>query len=158
MFSDDWGDQRGVILGPARWRRYIKPYQAKLYEKVHRAGKFTLSHCCGNIRDILPDVIEIGLDVLQSVQPEAMDPYVLKREYGKDITFWGGLGSQRLVPFGTPDEIREEVKRLCDAMGRDGGYILGPAKSMQPETPTENAAAVVESFLQVVNVNLLADN
>ena len=154
MFSDDWGDQRGVILGPERWRRFIKPYQAKLYEKVHKAGKFTLNHCCGNIRDILPDVVEIGLDVLQSVQPEAMDPYELKREFGKDITFWGGVGSQRLIPFGTPAEIREEVQRLCGAMGKNGGYILGPAKCLQPETPTKNAAAVVESFLEAVNVDL----
>lgn len=148
MFSDDWGDQRGIILGPERWRRFIKPYAAKLFDRVHRAGKFTLHHSCGNVQDIIPDLIEIGLDVLQSVQPEVMDPYRLKAEYGKDITFWGGLGSQALVPFGTPDQIRAEVKKLCRVMGEGGGYILGPAKSMQPETPTENAAAVVEAFLE----------
>jgi uroporphyrinogen-III decarboxylase len=75
-----------------------------------------------------------------------MDPYALKREFGNDLTFWGGLGSQQIIPFGTPKEIGTEVQRLCTRMGRGGGYILGTAKYLQPETPTENAAAVVESF------------
>jgi uroporphyrinogen decarboxylase len=149
MFSDDWGDQRGVLLGPERWRKFIKPGQARLYERVHDAGKYTLNHCCGNVVDIMPDLIEIGLDVLQSVQPEAMDPYELKRRFGRDITFWGGLGSQRVIPFGTPEEIHAEVRRLAREMGAGGGYILGPAKSLQPGTPVANAAAVVEAFLAV---------
>ena len=153
-FDGDWGDQRGIILGPERWRKFIKPRKALFYEKVHKAGKITINHSCGNVRDVIGDLIEIGLDVLQSVQPEAMNPYELKREFGKDITFWGGLGSQRLIPFGSPQEIREEVDRLCREMGRDGGYILGPAKALQPETPTENAAAVVESFLKEVGVKI----
>lgn len=147
MFSDDWGYQHGVLLGPERWRRFIKPRLARMYERVHGAGKFTLSHCCGSVVDIVPDLIEIGLDVLESVQPEAMDPYELKKRYGQNITFWGGLGSQSVIPFGAPQEIKAEVARLCREMGRGGGYILGPAKALQPETPTENAAAVVEAFL-----------
>ena len=150
MFSDDWGYQQGVLLGAGRWRRFIKPRLARLYERVHRAGKYTLSHCCGSVAEILPDIIEIGLDVLESVQPEArgMNPYELKRRYGAHITFWGGLGSQSTIPFGTPAEIHAEVARLCREMGRGGGYILAPAKGLQPETPTENAAAVVEAFLE----------
>jgi uroporphyrinogen decarboxylase len=113
-----------------------------------------LTHCCGSIEAILPDAIEIGLDVYQSVQPEARDtnPYELKRKYGEWITFWGGLGSQSTIPFGTPDEIRAEVAKLCREMGRGGGYILGPAKGLQPGTPTLNAAAVVEAFLQQAGV------
>ncbi len=150
MFSDDWGYQRGVLLGPERWRRFLKPRLAQMYTRVHEGGKYALSHCCGSIADIMPDIIEIGLDVLESIQPEAMDmnPYELKRRYGTQITFWGGLGSQSLIPFGTPDEISAEVDRLCRELGRGGGYILSPAKPLQPETPTENAAAVVEAFLQ----------
>ncbi|MHB0874738.1 MAG: uroporphyrinogen decarboxylase family protein [Anaerolineae bacterium] len=154
MFSDDWGYQRGVLLGNERWRRFIKPRLAKQYERVHAAGKYTISHCCGCVSDIVPDLIEIGLDVLESVQPEAMDPYDLKRLYGGDITFWGGLGSQFTIPFGMPAGIRSEVGRLCREMGRGGGYILGPAKALQPETPTLNAAAVVESFLEQAGVSL----
>jgi uroporphyrinogen decarboxylase len=99
-------------------------------------------------------VIEIGLDVYQSVQPEAANnsPYQLKKKYGQRITFWGGLGSQSTIPFGKPTEIRAEVDRLCREMGRGGGYILAPAKSLQPGTPTENAAAVVEAFLQQAGI------
>jgi len=152
MFSDDWGDQRGVLVGPERWRRFLKPRLARLYDAVHDAGKYTLSHCCGNVRDIIPDLIEIGLDVLQSVQPEAMDPYELKRDYGDKITFWGGLGSQSVLPFGTPEQIRAEVRRLCREMGRGGGYILGPAKALQPETPTLNAVAAIEAFAEFSNL------
>jgi uroporphyrinogen decarboxylase len=147
MFSDDWGYQKGVLLGPERWRRFIKPRLERMYARVHQAGKYTLSHCCGSVTDIVPDLIEIGLDVLESVQPEAMSPYALKRGYGSEITFWGGLGSQSTLPFGTPAEVRAEVARLCREMGRGGGYILAPAKSLQPETPTANAAAAVEAFL-----------
>jgi len=150
MFSDDWGDQRGVIIGPERWRRFIKPRLAGMYAAVHAAGKFTLSHCCGGVREIMPDLIEIGLDVLESVQPEAlgMDPYGLKRDFGDQITFWGCLGSQSTIPFGSPDEIRAEIQRLRTEMGSGGGYILGPAKALQPGTPVENAAACVEAFTQ----------
>jgi uroporphyrinogen decarboxylase len=149
FFSDDWGYQQGVLLGPDRWRRFMKPRLARMYERVHDAGRYTLSHCCGSVADIMPDIIEIGLDVLESVQPEAagMNPYELKREYGDQIAFWGGLGSQSTVPFGTPEEIKGEVARLCGEMGRGGGYILTTAKALQPETPTENAAAVVEAFI-----------
>ena len=152
FFNDDWGDQRGISLGPERWRRFIKPYYARMLDKAHKAGKYVLHHSCGNVQEIIPDLIEIGLDVLQTIQPEVMDPYFLKREYGKDIAFWGGLSSQSLVPFGQPAEIRAEVGRLCREMGEGGGYILGPAKDLQPETPTENAGAVVESFLEEAGV------
>lgn len=150
MFSDDWGDQRGVIVGPERWRRFFKPRLAALYQRVHEAGKFTLSHCCGSVIDIMPDIVEIGLDVLQSVQPEArgMNPYELKKAYGGNITFWGCLGSQSTIPFGTPGEIHAEVDRLCAEMAPGGHYVLGPAKALQPETTTENAAAVVEAFAE----------
>jgi uroporphyrinogen decarboxylase len=150
MFSDDWGYQQGVLLGPERWRRVLKPWLAAMYDRVHRAGRYALSHCCGSIVDIIPDVMEIGLDVLESVQPEAagMNPYELKRRFGDRLTFWGALGSQSTIAFGTPAEIRAEVTRLCREMGRGGGYILAPAKALQPETSTENAAAVVEAFLR----------
>jgi uroporphyrinogen decarboxylase len=138
-----------VIIGPDRWRKLFKPRYARIYDAVHTAGKRVIAHCCGSIVDILPDAIEIGLDVLESCQPEArgMNPYELKKRFGKDLTFWGCLGSQSTMPFGTPDEIRAEVRRLCREMGRGGGFILSPAKWLQPETPVENAAAAVESFV-----------
>ncbi|NQT86850.1 hypothetical protein HQ560_08810 [bacterium] len=150
LFGDDWGDQRGVILGPERWRKFLKPRWAKIYEAVHARGKIVMSHSCGSVADILPDIIEIGLDVLESVQPEAagMNPYKLKKAYGDKIAFWGCLGSQSTIPFGTPDEIRAEIRRLRTEMSRGGGYILGPAKALQPGTPVENAAACIEAFTE----------
>ena len=148
MFGDDWGYQQGIILGPDRWRTLIKPHWARVYDAVHAQGKLVISHCCGSVVDIMPDIIEIGLDVLESVQPEArgMNPYELKRQWGAQITFWGCLGSQSTVQFASPAGIKAEVRRLCSEMGTDGGYILAPAKSLQPGTPVENAVAVVEAF------------
>ena len=149
MMGDDWGDQRGVLIGPERWRRFFKPRYARIFEAVHDQGKLAIMHCCGSAADIMGDIVEIGLDVLESVQPEAagMNPYALKRAWGHRITFWGGLGSQGTIPFGTPAEIREEIRRLRTEMSRGGGYILAPAKPLRTETPTENAVAVVEEFL-----------
>lgn len=148
LFGDDWGDQRGVILGAERWRRFLKPRWARIYAAVRRRGKIVMTHSCGSVAEIIPDLIEIGLDVLESVQPEAagMNPYELKRKWGDKIAFWGGLGSQSTIPFGTPAAIRAEVGRLRREMGKGGGYILAPAKPLQPGTPTENAVAVVEAF------------
>lgn len=154
LFSDDWGYQRGLLMGAKRWRRFLKPRVARLYARAHEAGKYVLTHCCGSIEEILPDLIEIGLDVYQSVQPEARNnnPYELKRKYGDKLTFWGGLGSQSTIPFGSPDEITSEVARLCHEMGCNGGYILSAAKPIQPGTPVENSAAVVEAFLQQAGI------
>jgi uroporphyrinogen decarboxylase len=149
-FFDDWGFQQGILIGAERWRHLFKPRYEKLYQRTHEAGKYVLSHCCGGIVQILPDVIEIGLDVYQSVQPEAKNnnPYDLKQNFGDHITFWGGLGSQKMIPFGSPAEIKAEVRNLCKNMSKNGGYILGPAKEIQPETPDENIAAVVEAFIE----------
>jgi uroporphyrinogen decarboxylase len=148
MFGDDWGDQRGVTLGPERWRRFLKPAWTKIYREVHAQGKYVFSHCCGSVVDIMPDIVEMGMDVLESVQPEArgMDPYALKKTWGDKIAFWGGLGCQSIVPFGTPEELRLEIARLCKEMGKGGGYILAPAKCLPQETPAANTAAIVEAF------------
>jgi uroporphyrinogen decarboxylase len=148
FFGDDWGDQRGVILGPERWRRFIKPRAARLYERAHRGGKYAFSHCCGNVFEIVPDIIEIGLDLLESLQPEAMDVYEIKRRYGKNLRLWGGLGTQQMLPFGSPRDVRDEIRRLIEELGRGGGYILAPAKPLMADVPTENAVAVIEEFAQ----------
>ena len=148
LFGDDWGDQRGIIIGPNLWREYIKPCWKKVYDEVHKQSKLVMSHSCGSIHDILTDVIEIGLDVYESVQPEPdnMNPYELKKKFGDRITFWGCLGTQSIVPFGTPDEINAEISKLCAEMGKGGGYILAPTKPLQGDTPIENALAIIERF------------
>jgi uroporphyrinogen decarboxylase len=147
LFGDDWGDQRGVTLGPDRWRQFLKPRWARIFAAVHARGKIAMCHSCGSVAEIVPDLIEIGLDVLESVQPEAegMNPFDLKRKWGDRIAFWGCLGSQT-IPRSSPDALQREIRRLRTEMSRGGGYILAPAKPLQPETPTENAVAIVEAF------------
>ncbi len=149
-FGDDWGDQRGIIIGPKRWRKFLKPRWAKIYERVHQHDKIVIHHSCGSVANVIGDCIEIGMDVLESVQPEAagMNPYELKRKWGDKITFWGCLGSQSTIPFGTPGEVRAEIRRLRAEVGAGGGYILAPAKPLQVETPVENAAAILETFTE----------
>ena len=150
MFGDDWGIQRGVTVGPDRWRKFFKPRWAKIYDATHAQGKKVITHCCGSIADIMGDVVEIGLDVLESVQPEAygMNPYELKKQWGDKLAFWGCLGSQSTLQFGTPDDIRNEVRKLRREMSKGGGFILAPAKDLQPGTPIENAVAAVEAFTE----------
>jgi uroporphyrinogen decarboxylase len=149
LMGDDWGDQRGVLIGPDRWRRFYKPRYARIFQAIHDQGKLAIMHCCGSAAAIMGDIVEIGLDVLESVQPEAagMNPYGLKKAWGDRITFWGGLGSQSTIPFGSPDDIRREIRALRAGMGRGGGYILAPAKPIRSETPTRNAVAVFEEFV-----------
>jgi len=148
LFGDDWGSQNGVIIGPENWCKFIKPAWKRVYDKVHEQGKFAISHCCGSAYDIIPDAIEIGLDMLESVQPEAynMNPFKLKEEFGDKIGFWGTLGSQSVIPFWKPDDIKEHIRTLKKEMNVNGGYILAPAKPFQPETPVENAVAVIDAM------------
>lgn len=150
MMGDDWGDQRGVMIGAERWRRFFKPRYARIFDAVHRQGKIAIMHCCGSTADIMGDIVDIGLDVLESVQPEAggMNPYALKKKWGDQITFWGGLGSQSTIPFAKPEELRREIRRLRSEMSRGGGYILAPAKPLRPETPLANAVTLVDEFLR----------
>jgi len=149
MFGDDWGGQTGLFMGKERWRKYFKNKYRMLYDRVHQSGKFVLNHCCGNIVEILPDLIDIGLDVYESFQPEAMDIYGVKREFGADLTFWGGLGAQSTIPFGTPGDIYNEVKKLRCELAKGGGFILAPSKDPPPETPLENLIALIDSFTEV---------
>ena len=150
LFGDDWGSQTGVIIGPESWRKFIKPAWKRVYDKVHEQGKYVISHSCGSVYDIIPDAIEIGLDMFESVQPEAygMNPFKLKAEFGDKIGFWGTLGSQSVIPFWKPGEIKEHIRKLKKEMNVNGGYILAPAKPFQPETPVENAVAVIDAMIE----------
>ena len=150
LFGDDWCDQRGCTMGPDRWRRFFKPRLARMYDRIHKAGRKAITHVCGSVAVLVPELIEIGLDVLESVQPEAaeMNPYELKRRFGKDMTFWGCLGCQNIVTFGTPEELKSEIRRLRMEMSRGGGYILAPAKPLNHTVQTENLVAIYETFIE----------
>lgn len=147
-FGDDFGQQRGLIMGTRIWREFLKPRLAQMYQRVHELGMHVWIHSCGDNSPIMEDLIEIGVDVYNPFQPEAHDVYALKREYGARIAFEGGIGTQQLLPRGTPEEIRAEIQRLCREVGRGGGFILAPTKPIMPDVPTENAVACVEAILQ----------
>ena len=144
MFTDDHAAQRGLLMGNERWRAFFKPRWKKVFERVHRYGLYTIMHMCGDTSAVVPDLIEIGLDCMESCQPECMDIYALKREYGRHIRFWGGLGAQSVLPFGSADDVRREVRKLKREMGRGGGYILAGAKGLGSEVPVANIAACLE--------------
>jgi len=151
LFGDDWGDQRGVIFGPERWRKLIKPCWAGIYAEVHKQGKKAIQHSCGSIAEVYDDLIEIGLDCHESVQPEAanMAPEFIKEKWGSRISFWGCLGSQGILNKGTPGEINKEIKRLAELFKKDGGYVLAPAKPLVDEMDLDRAVAVIETLSEL---------
>ncbi len=202
FLSDDYGNQRQLMMSPAQWREFVAPrlgrilnlargrglvvpcgeprtnnldrrgrpsYEA-LPEKVrgnhvvvrapspaHAVGSrlqyanfrhqalVTMLHSCGNVREIVPDLIEMGLDVLHPIQPEAMDVYDLKREFGRDLTLWGGISTQHTRPHGTPEEGRAEVREKRERLGAGGGYILEPGITIQEDVPLANVLALIEA-------------
>lgn len=142
-FGDDLGFQDRLMIQPHVWRRLYKKYYARIYAAAREAGLIVMIHSCGNITDILPDLIEIGVQVVHPLQPESMDVEFCRQEYGRDLTFWGGLGSQSTLPFGTPEDCRREAEHRLHQFA-EGGYILAPAGAAPTETPAENLAAIVD--------------
>jgi uroporphyrinogen decarboxylase len=147
--GDDFGTQHGMIMDTDTWRRIFKPrikYMFEEFRKVRSDIKIAW-HSCGSILPIIPDFIEVGLDILNPIQPlaEGMDPAFLKNTYGKDLIFFGGIDIQQLLPYGTPQMIRDEVRRRIEILGKDGGYIVAPAHNIQPDTPIENVLAFFEA-------------
>ena len=144
LLGSDWGSQHGMLMSPDMWRSEIAPGERREYDMVHDAGKDVWLHSCGNIEAILDDLVEMGLDVLNPVQPECMDVYALKDRYRADLTFWGGISTQQTLPYGTPDEVRAEVDQVVGTMRRGGGYITSPAQEIQSDVPLENMLALIE--------------
>ena len=143
-FGDDWGSQRGLIMGPKHWRRYIKPRMARLYEKVKSKNKVVIQHSCGDCSDIFPDLIEIGLDCYQTFQPEIYDLEKMKTLYGKDLSFWGGISVQQVLPKLSPNEVKKEIVRVLRILSKNGGYILAPSHALTYDIPPENMLSMIE--------------
>ena len=144
--GDDWGQQHGLIMGPAHWRRYIKPCVKRMYERIKSKGRFVSIHSCGDITEVLGDLIDLGLDVFNPFQPEVMDVEAVKREFGKHLSFHGGISTQRTLPYGTPADVRAEVRRRIETIGAGGGYICAPAHDIPADAPVENMVALVEEL------------
>jgi uroporphyrinogen decarboxylase len=145
-FGDDWGAQQGLIMGPQLWRRFIKPRFARMVEKAHSYGKATFLHSDGDVQEVIPDLIEIGLDILNPIQPDVMDVYEIKREYGRDIAFHGGVSVQHFLPDGTAEQVRAGVRRLLRELGAGGGFIIAPTHSLGSDIPLANLVALTEEI------------
>jgi uroporphyrinogen decarboxylase len=147
VYGDDVGTQRAMMMDPTTWRKWLKPSM----EKAIRAAKeinpdiIAYYHSDGVIYDIIPDLIEIGVDVLNPVQPECMDPIKVKELYGDKLSFWGTIGTQTTMPFGTPQEVEETVRLMIEKVGVNGGLVIAPTHLLEPEVPWENIMAFVNA-------------
>jgi len=143
-FGDDWGQQRGLLMGPRLWREFIKPRLSRMYGRVKQGRKLVSIHSCGDVKELFPELIDLGLDLFNPFQPEVMDVYEQKRTYYGRLAFHGGMSTQRTLPFATPAQVRAETRRLLDELGRGGGYIFAPAHAVPGDVPIENLLAFIE--------------
>jgi uroporphyrinogen decarboxylase len=143
--GDDVASQLSMLMSPRTWRQLLKPHLARVIGIGKRKGLWVAYHCCGALKPIIPDLIEMGVDVLNPVQCTCpgMDPLDLKAEFGKQISFMGGVDTQGVLPCGTVDEVRRATARLIEGMtGDGGGYILAASHTIPPETPDDNIFAM----------------
>lgn len=148
--GDDVGGQNAMLMSPRMWREYFKPRMAGLIASLRAINpQIKIAyHTDGTVYPIIPDLIEIGLDVLNPIQPMAMDPARLKNEYGRDLCFWGSLDIQETLPFGTPGQVNQEVITRLKTIGREGGLIIGPTHNVQLDTPLENFWTMLDTIRQ----------
>ena len=144
--GDDLASQQGTLFSPEVYRKLIKPRHARMIGSVKERGVKVMFHTCGAASTLFEDLIEVGVDAVNPVQVNAkdMDPARLKRDFGDRLTFWGGVDTQKILPFGTPADVRAEVRRMIDIMTPGGGYILNSVHNIQPDVPPENVVAMLE--------------
>ena len=142
--AGDVGMQTGMIMSPERWRQQIKPFHRELIEPFKRMGLRTRYHTDGSVLPIIEDLIEMGLDLLDPIQPDTpgMDAENLNARFGGRLSFYGGVDTQKLLPYGTASEVEEEVLRLIRVLGANGGYVVAASNAVQPDVPIENIMAL----------------
>jgi len=144
--ADDIGGQNGLLMSLNLWRKRIRPFHEALNAVVHEFGAKVIYHSDGAVMEAASELADMGIDVLQALQFDArgMDPVRLKREMGDRLCFQGGISVQSTLPFGTPEEVRREVRERIDVLGEGGGYILGPSHAIQAGTPVANVLAMFD--------------
>jgi len=148
--GDDIGMQDRLMMSPAMWREWLKPRWRRVIGAAKDANPEVLAfyHSDGDVRPVIEDLIEIGFDILNPVQPECMDPAQIKREYGDRLAFWGTIGTQTTMPFGTPEQVKATVKQVIDTVGAGGGLLVAPTHVLEPDVPWENILALFEAVDQ----------
>jgi uroporphyrinogen decarboxylase len=157
--ADDWATQNGIMISIPTYKEYFKKHYKRIIDAAHSAGVLVEFHCCGSAEQLIPELIDTGIDILNPIQTSAagMVPEELKKKYGKYITFSGGLDVQTIMPFGTPEEVEKEVYRLLDTLGSDGGYILQPSHALQIDTPIANIGAMLKAVYQYYGMEYPTD-
>jgi uroporphyrinogen decarboxylase len=143
-FSDDWGWQRGLLLSPAMWRRFLKPRLKRMYDQAHAQGYGVFIHSCGDVRSVMDDLVEIGVDVFNPIQPDVMDVDETVRAFAGRLAFYGGISVQKTLPLGTTDEVKSEVESRLRTARAFGGFIPAPSHDMPPDIPARNVEAMLE--------------
>lgn len=147
LLLSDLGSQAGPLISLPMFRELVKPYLQEMTDHIHSLGARVLYHSCGAVARFIPDLIVMGVDVLDPIQPvnEEMQPEALQASFGGQVTFHGGIDMQGVLPFGTPAEVQAEVRRYVTTLGSEGGYILGPTHLFQPDVPPQNIVAMYDT-------------
>ena len=148
LFADDLGGQHGLFISPSTYRKMIKPYHAEIIQAIRSKTRARIMfHSCGSVTPLLDDFVELGVDILNPVQVSAkgMDTLALKRRYGKRLSFWGAVDTQRILPHDTPEGVRGEVQRRISHLASGGGYVVAPVHVVQADVPSENVIAMCQA-------------
>ena len=148
LTGDDFGAQQGLLISPAMWDEFLREGFERYVALVRSYGAVSMHHTCGSVVDLIPRMIACGLQVLQSLQPEArgMEAARLKASFGERLCFQGGVSIQRTMPYGTPEDVRRDVAALAEAMGRRGGYIFCTSHNIQVDVPMQNVRALLDAY------------